>query len=95
MDQDIMKQLSAGQAVRQGNNEQRRHANSPHNTAALLAALDLQTKQSAQSTILAVNTVNTAAQIGGTLLALTPITALVPIGLPLFGLPNLPPSNNR
>lgn len=95
MDQDIMGQLGKGQELRQRSDEQRRNATSPQNTAALLAALDLQTRQSAQTAVNAVNAVNTAAQIGGTLVALTPISAIVPIGLPLFGLPNLPPANNR
>lgn len=95
MDKDIMGQLGNGQAIRQSSDEQRRNATSPQNTVALLAALDLQTRQSTQTAVQAVNAVNTAMQLGGTLVALTPISALVPIGLPLFGLPSLPPSNSR
>lgn len=95
MDKDIMGQLGNGRAIRQSSDEQRRNATSPQNTAALLAALDLQTRQSAQTAVNAVTAINTAAQLSGTLVALTPISALVPIGLPLFGLPNLPSSNSR
>jgi hypothetical protein len=95
MDTDIMGQLGKGQSIRSSSEAQRRQASSPQNTAALLAALDLQTRQSTQTAVNAVNAVQTAAQLGGTLVALTPIAALVPIGLPLFGLPNLPPPNNN
>lgn len=95
MDKDIVGQLGKGQGIQQTSDEQRRNATSAHNTAALLAALDLQTRQSAQTAVNAVHAVNTAVQLGGMLLALTPITALVPIGLPLFGLPSLPPASNR
>ncbi|MGC4059474.1 MAG: hypothetical protein QM749_00900 [Aquabacterium sp.] len=63
--------------------------------AALNAALALQSNMALRLSTTAVSSVNTATQIGGTLIALTPISAIAPIGLPLFGLPSLPPKNNH
>ena len=62
---------------------------------ALTAALALQNNLALRLSTSAINGVNTAAQIGGTLIALTPVTAMVPIGLPLFGLPTLPPRTSH
>jgi hypothetical protein len=101
IDDDTLRQLSQlGQSghggLKQSSDEQRRQAaaNNAQNNAALLAALELQTNVAPRLAAAAVNTVSTAAQLGGTLVALTPLTALVPIGLPLLGLPTLPSTHN-
>lgn len=93
IDDDTLRQLGRGQ-LKQSAEAQRRQTASTQNTAALLAALDLQTNAGPRTAVMAVNAVNTATQVGGTLIALAPITALVPIGLPLFGLPALPHSGH-
>lgn len=89
IDDDTLRQLGRGE-LKQSGEAQRRQATSTQNTAALLAALELQANAGPRTAAMAVNAVNTAAQVGGTLIALTPIAALAPIGLPLFGLPTLP-----
>ncbi len=89
IDDDTLRQLGRGQ-LKQSAEEQRRQAASTQNTAALLAALELQANAGPRTAAMAVSAVNTAAQVGGTLIALTPVAALAPIGLPLFGLPALP-----
>lgn len=98
IDDDTLSQLSQSGhgGLKQSSDEQRRQAaaNNAQNNAALLAALELQTNVAPRLAAAAVNTVSTAAQLGGTLVALTPVTALVPIGLPLFGLPTLPSTHN-
>lgn len=58
--------------------------------AALNAALAWQNNMAARLSTSAVSGVNTATQVGGTLIALTPISAIAPMVLPLFGLPALP-----
>lgn len=93
IDDDTLRQLGRGQLKPSGE-EQRRQAASTQNTAALLAALELQANAGPRTAVMAVNAVNTAAQVGGTLIALTPVTMLAPIGLPLFGLPALPHNNH-
>lgn len=93
IDDDVLRQLGQG-SLKQSRDEQRRQAANAQNNAALLAALELQTNVAPRLAAAAVNTVSTAAQLGGTLVALTPVTALVPIGLPLFGLPTLPSTHN-
>lgn len=98
IDDDTLRQLSqlGHGGLKQSSDEQRRQAaaNNAQSNAALLAALELQTNVAPRLAAAAVNTVSTAAQLGGTLVALTPVTALVPIGLPLFGLPTLPSTHN-
>ncbi len=89
IDDDTLRQLGRGQ-LKASSDEPRRQAASAQNTAALMAALELQTNMGPRSAAMAVNAVNTAAQVGGTLIALAPVAALAPIGLPLFGLPALP-----
>lgn len=89
IDDDTLRQLGRGQ-LKQSADEPRRQAASAQNSAALMAALELQTNMGPRSAAMAVNAVNTAAQVGGTLIALAPVAALAPIGLPLFGLPALP-----
>lgn len=93
IDDDTLRQLGRGQ-LKQSGEEQHRQAASTQNTAALLAALELQANAGPRTAAMAVNAVNTAAQVGGTLIALTPVTMLAPIGLPLFGLPTLPHNNH-
>lgn len=93
IDDDTLRQLGRGQ-LKQPAEEHRRHAASTQNTAALLAALELQANVGPRTAAMAVSAVNTAAQVGGTLIALTPVAALAPIGLPLFGLPALPHSSH-
>ncbi|MBI3381613.1 MAG: hypothetical protein HY019_06370 [Aquabacterium sp.] len=93
IDDDTLRQLGRGQ-LRQSGEDHRRQAASTQNTAALLAALELQANAGPRTAVMAVNAVNTAAQVGGTLIALTPVTMLAPIGLPLFGLPALPHNNH-
>jgi hypothetical protein len=63
--------------------------------AALNAALALQNNMAVRPSTSAISGVSTAAPIGGTLIALTPVSAIAPIGLPLFGLPSLPPKHKR
>lgn len=93
IDDDTLRQLGRGQ-LKHSAEEQRRQAASTQNTAALLAALELQANAGPRTAAMAVSAVSTAAQVGGTLIALTPVAALAPIGLPLFGLPALPHSSH-
>lgn len=95
LDTDLLKQwqqsANGEPAQRQPErDEQGRRALSAQQNAALLAAMALQAKAAPQAATLAVNAVSAGSQLGGTLIALTPVTALAPIGLPLFGLPSLP-----
>jgi hypothetical protein len=78
-----------------GDAEAEKATRTAQTVAALDAALALQTNMAMRLSTAAVSGVNTATQIGGTLIALTPIGAISPIGLPLFGLPALPPRNSR
>jgi len=94
IDDNTLRQLGQGQ-LKQSGEDQHRQAASAQNNAALLAALELQTSTGPRMAAMAVTAVNTAAQVGGTLIALTPVAALAPIGLPLFGLPTLPPHNSH
>lgn len=73
--------------------EQARQSQAAQKAAALLAAIEMQLNQGSRLTTGAVQTVGTVAQLGGTLIALTPVSALAPIGL--FGLPSLPPGLRR
>lgn len=94
IDDDVLRQLGQG-GLHQSDEHQRQQASRTQQNAALMAALELQANLAPRLAASAVNTVTTAAQVGGTLLALTPVTALVPIGLPLFGLPTLPSQQNN
>lgn len=92
IDDDTLRHLGQGlpDAGKRGNDEARRHASSSQGLMALMAALDLQNRQGLHTSTTAVQTLNTAMQLGGTLLALTPISMLAPVGLPLFGMTTLP-----
>jgi hypothetical protein len=74
--------------------DESRHRAREATTTALEAAVDLQARLAPQLATTAVSAVNTAAQFGGTLMALTPVTSLGAIGMPLFGLP-LPPAKSH
>lgn len=63
--------------------------------AALKAALAWQNNMATRLSTSAVSGVNTATQVGGTLIALTPVSAIAPIALPLFGVPSLPSKNKH
>lgn len=93
IDDDTLRQLGRG-TLKRSNEEQRRPIDATKNTAAMLAALEWQTNAGPRTAAMAVNAVSAAAQVGGTLIALTPVAALAPIGLPFFGLPTLPHNNH-
>jgi hypothetical protein len=99
MDAAILVELQKSKALGHQDEDARRHRTKAAQTAqtaqALTAALALQDNLAVRLSTSAINGVNTATQIGGTLLALTPITAIAPIGMPLFGLPALPPRTSH
>jgi hypothetical protein len=95
MDVATLVELQKGKRQGGQDDDARRHRTEAAQTAqtaqALTAALTLQNNLAVRLSTSAINGVNTATQIGGTLIALTPVAAIAPIGMPLFGLPALPP----
>lgn len=99
LDATLLAELQKGRGQARQDDDARRKASdavqATQTAAAMNTALALQTIMALRLSTSAVSTINTATQIGGTLIALTPVTAISPIGLPLFGLPSLPPKTSH